>query len=76
MKIIIVPYDYEKLEQVNMVTIESETTKRKFEYKFHQAFEIKIHAHDDVSFFLFSFSFFLIVTFVKLGASQLSWIKI
>jgi hypothetical protein len=48
MKIIIVQYDYEKLEQVNMVMIESDTTKRKFEYKFHQAFEINIHAHDDV----------------------------
>ncbi len=53
MKIIIVQYDYEKLEQVNMVTIESETTKRKIEYKFHQAFEINIHAHDDFLFFFF-----------------------
>jgi len=58
MKIIIVQYDYEKLEQVNMVTIESETTKWKFEYKFHQAFEINIHAHNDVYFILFYFSFF------------------
>ncbi len=53
MKRRIVQYDYEKLEQVNMVTIESETTKRKIEYKFHQAFEINIHAQDDVSFFFF-----------------------
>lgn len=44
----IVRYDYEKLEQVNMVTIEIETTKRKFEYKFHLAFEINIHAHDEI----------------------------
>jgi hypothetical protein len=50
MKIIIVQYDYEKLEQVNMVMIENETTKRKIEYKFHQSFEINICAHDDVLF--------------------------